>query len=116
MTEDNVIDGPWEGGEPIDMTDEEYTSAMEELLNAMEVDQLSRTIAGVLEFLTVRAVMSGPFYITPDDNSAVVVFAAEDKAADILAMLPDYVKSWEDSEESFMTNRDPGDEQDEPTS
>lgn len=114
---DNVTEftGEWQGGSDEEMTDEEYKSAMDELLSQMEIEELSRTIAGVLEFLSVRALVSGPYYITPDDGSAVVVFAAEEDAAELLASLPTKFKSWEESSEDFLTDRDPGDEQDEPT-
>lgn len=118
-TEDNVVEftGEWQGtDEPVDMTDAEYQSAMHELLSAVSEDQLGRIIAGVLEFLTARAVIDGAFYILTDDEQAITVFAANEDATALRDALPEHFKSWDDEMEvpPFDTDRDPGDEQDEP--
>ena len=101
------------------MTEEniEYESAMHELVATSDEQGLGRTIAGVLEFLTARAVVDAPFYITNDDESAITVFAANDAAKTLKDSLSDEYKSWDDDldEPEFLTNADPGDEQDEPT-
>jgi len=57
------------------MTEEniEYDSAMHELVATNDEESLGRTIAGVLEFLTARAVVDAPFYISTDDESAITV-------------------------------------------
>ncbi len=101
MTEDNI----------------EYDSAMHELVATSDEETLGRTIAGVLEFLTARAVVDAPFYITTDDETAITVFAANDAAKALKDSLSDEYKSWDDDldEPEFLTNADPGDEQDEPT-
>lgn len=119
---DNITElEPWpEPSDEDEMTPEEYESAMHELLSAVDEERLGRTIAGVLEFLTMRAVHDGPFYIMTDDEQAITVFAANKDCANLRDALPEYFKSWDDplSEAEvipFDTNRDPGDEQDEPT-
>jgi hypothetical protein len=96
----------------------EYPSAMHELISTNDENSLGRVIAGVLEFLTARAIIDGPYYITTDDQKAITVFAADDEAESLRESLPEHYKSWEDplSEEDFLTNADPGDEQDESTS
>jgi hypothetical protein len=97
------------------MTDKpiEYDSAMHKLIAEQQEDNLGHTIAGVLEFLTARSVVDAPYYITTDDKSAVAVFAANEDAKGLLAILPDTYKSWEEemSEPEFLTDTDPGDEQ-----
>ena len=102
MTEDNI----------------EYESAMHELVATSDEQSLGRTIAGVLEFLTARAIVDASFYIKTDDDSAVAVFAANDDAKALVDTLPDTFKSWDEDldEPDFLTNADPGDEQDESTS
>lgn len=101
------------------MTEEniEYESAMHELVATSDEHGLGRKIAGVLEFLTARAVVDAPFYITNDDESAITVFAANDAAKTLKDSLSDEYKSWDDDldDPEFLTNADPGDEQDEPT-
>lgn len=101
------------------MTEEniEYESAMHELVATSDEQSLGRTIAGVLEFLTARAVVDAPFYIKTDDDSAIAVFAAHDDAKALADSLPDTFKSWDEDldEPEFLTNADPGDEQNEPT-
>ena len=91
-------------------------TAMQELLTEGNMDDLSRTISGVLEFLTVRATVEGPYYILADGGVAVTVFAANDDVQRVIDMLPDHVKAWEDmsnlEEDDFLTDADPGDEQD----
>lgn len=91
----------------------EYESAMHELVATTDQETLGRRIAGVLEFLTARAVVDGAYYITTDDESALAVFAAEDDAKALKDSLPEAYKSWEDDmdEPEFLTNADPGDEQ-----
>lgn len=96
----------------------EYPSAMHELIATSTEESLGRSIAGVLEFLTARAIVDGPYYIATDDDSAVAVFASDDAAKALRESLPNDYKSWEDDldEPEFLTNADPGDEQDESTS
>ena len=95
----------------------EYPSAMHELVSTTDEVTLGRSIAGVLEFLTARAVIDGAYYIATDDETALAVFAAEEDAKILKELLPESFKSWEDEmdEPEFLTNADPGDEQDEPT-
>ena len=121
-TEDNVINmSEWQGSdEPVEMTEAEYDTAMTELLSQVNLDELGRTISGVLEFLTMRAIHDGPFYIQTDDKQAIAVFAANEDAQTLFDALPKHFKNWEDEMETpdepdFLTDRDPGDEQDEPT-
>ena len=121
--EDNVVVGPWEpaDAEPVEMTQEEYDSAMHELLSAVDEERLGRTIAGVLEFLTMRAVHDGAYYIMTDDEQAITVLAANEDAKALREALPEHFKSWDDPLDEpevppFDTNVDPGDEQDEPAS
>lgn len=113
---ENIIEGPWQGGDA-EITDAEFETAMEELLATIDQEQFGRTIAGVLEFLTVRAMLAGPFYLLTDDEQAITIIAANESAKELRDLLPDNVKSWEEllaSEEEYITNADPGDEQDEP--
>jgi len=108
-TEDNVVE----------LTQEEYDSAMTELLAQVDQEQLGRTVAGVLEFLTVRAIIGGPFYLMSGDEQAITVIAANEDAANLRAALPDNFKSWDEYVEEtvdYITDRDPEDEQDEPAS
>ena len=123
--EDNVVEftGEWHGDpdKENEMTPEEYDSAMRELLSAVDEEQLGRTIAGVLEFLTMRAVHDGAYYIMTDDEQAITVFAANEDAKTLRKALPEHFKSWDDPLDEpdtppFDTNSDPGDEQDEPAS
>jgi hypothetical protein len=105
------------------MTNEETTeettstekSALEELLAATEVTDLARIVSGVLEFLTVRASVDGPYYILADGGVAVTVFGANDDVQRIVDALPDHVRAWEDLDAAedveFLTDTDPGDEQ-----
>ena len=123
MSDDNVVEftGEWQGDNAaVEMTDEEYQSAMHELLSTVAEDELGRIIAGVLEFLTARALIDGAFYIMTDDEQAITVFAANEDATTLRSLLPESFKSWEDELEvpPFDTDRDPGDEQpeDEPAS
>tara|TARA_R110000822_G_scaffold328_1_gene1373 strand:- start:2160 stop:2510 length:351 start_codon:yes stop_codon:yes gene_type:complete len=109
-------DTEFEGGEDVPMSNKQYTSAMEELLSEDNMDNLSRTVSGVLEFLTVRASVEGPYYILADGGVAVTVFAANDDVQRVIDSLPDHVKPWEDmsdeEEGDFLNNADTGDEQD----
>jgi len=119
-TDDNIVEftGEWQGAdESIELTQEEYDSAMTELLTQIDEDRLGRTIAGVLEFLTVRAIVDGPFYLMTDDEQAITIIAAHEDAKKIRDLLPDNFLSWDQYEDKqeFITNADPGDEQDEPT-
>lgn len=116
MSDDNVVEftGEWQGDNAaMEMTDEEYQSAMHQLLSEVQEDELGRIIAGVLEFLTARALLDGAFYIMTDDEQAITVFAANEDAATLRNLLPESFKSWEDELEvpPFDTDRDPGDEQ-----
>jgi hypothetical protein len=108
-TEDNIVE----------LTQEEYDSAMAELLTQVDQEQLGRTVAGVLEFLTVRAIIDGPFYLMTDDEQAITVIAANEDASALRDVLPENFKSWEEyinEAVEFITDRDMGDEQDEPAS
>lgn len=115
MTDDNVVEftGEWQGEE--DMSDAEYETAMEELLMTVDEEQLGRTVSGVLEFLTVKAIVEGPYYILTEEKDAVTIFAANTAVDEILSALPDYVKPFDETIPPFETDTDPGDEQDEPT-
>lgn len=78
---------------------------------------LGERISAVLEFLTLRAVADGPFYIFTDNEDAMVLFASGDIATDIRERLDGIkIKRWEDelddAAEDFLSNVDPGDEQD----
>lgn len=76
---------------------------------------IGERISAVLEFLTLRSVMDGPYKIYTDDKSAVAIFAANDDVEAVVKGLPDNVKDWNDMPmddvEEFDTDRDPGDEQ-----
>jgi hypothetical protein len=115
-TEDNIVEftGEWQGDES-EMTETEYRSAMEELFATIEQEALGTVISGVLEFLTAKAVVEGPYYIMTDDKQAVTVFASNEAAETLMRILPENFTSWEDEDETdeFITNADPGDEQDE---
>ena len=99
----------------VEETEAVAPSAMEELLASGDVNALSRVISGVLEFLTVRATVDGPYYILADDGVAVTVIAANDDVQRVVDALPEHVKSWADLEadveDEFLTDTDPGDEQ-----
>ena len=115
-TEDNVVEftGEWQGAETPEMSESEYESAMQELLGTVAEEELGRIIAGVLEFLTVRAIVDGPFYLMTDDKQAITVIAAHDAATNLHDILPEDFKSWDEyveDEVDFLVNRDPGDEQ-----
>lgn len=90
-------------------------TAMEQLLNDVSMEELGRVVSGVLEFLTVRAWADGSYYIMTDDKQALTVIATQEDVQAILDVLPDNVLSWEEleakSQEEFLTNADPGDEQ-----
>jgi hypothetical protein len=115
-TEDNIVEftGEWQG-DASEMTETEYRSAMEELFATIEQEALGTVISGVLEFLTAKAVVEGPYYIMTDDKQAVTVFASNEAAETLMRILPENFTSWEDEDETdeFITNADPGDEQDE---
>jgi len=116
-TDDNIVEftGEWQGDNH-EMTDAEYNSAMEELLMTQDEESLGRVIAGVLEFLTIRAIVDGPYYLLTDDEQAITIIAANEDAIALKDMLPDNFKSWDEYvDEDFITNADPGDEQDEST-
>ena len=101
--EDTVVDE----AEPI--------SAMQELLTEGNMEDLSRTISGVLEFLTMRAFHEGPYYIMTDDEEAITVLAAGDAAKALKAVLPEGFLNWDEEPEGVeaevITDRDTGDEQ-----
>lgn len=106
-------DTEFEGGEDVPMPDKEYATAMDELLNGSTMDDVGRTISGVLEFLTMRALHEKAYYITTDDGEAIAVFAVKEDAALLKSVLPDTFKSWDEEDEvPVITDRDPGDEQD----
>ena len=107
-------DTEFEGGENVPTPEAEYATAMEELLTESTMDQLGRTISGVLEFLTQRALQEGSFYIMTDNKEAITVFAAGEDTVALKDSLPDNITSWEDqvAEAEAITNRDLGDEQD----
>ena len=116
--EDNVVEftGEWQGSDDApEMTDAEFRTAMEELLMTHDANSLSNTIAGVLEFLTVQAVIDGPYYLVTDDEKAISVFAADEAANTLRNILPEEFKNWDqyNTEDEFISNADPGDEQDE---
>lgn len=115
-TEDNIVEftGEWQGDDS-EMSEAEYQTAMEELFATVEQEALGTVISGVLEFLTVKAVVEGPYYIMTDDKQAVTVFAANEDAETLMNILPEKFTSWEDEDEAdeFISNADPGDEQDE---
>lgn len=113
-TEDNIVEftGEWQG-DASEMTETEYRSAMEELFATIEQEALGTVISGVLEFLTAKAVIEGPYYIMTDDKQAVTVFASNEAAETLMRILPENFTSWEDETDEFITNADPGDEQDE---
>jgi len=107
-TEDNIVEftGEWQGDEP--------NTALEYLLTSFDEDTLGVIIAGVLEFLTARSVLDGPFYLLTDDEKAITIFAANEDCDTIRSILPKNFLSWDQrAEEDFLTNTDPGDEQDE---
>jgi len=108
-------DTEFEGGDDVPMTEKEYATAMEELLNESTAEQLGKTISGVLEFLTMRAYHQGPFYMMTDDEQAITVLAAGDAAKALKAILPEEFLSWdeepEEVEAEVITDRDTGDEQ-----
>jgi len=110
-TEDNIVEftGEWQGDEA-EMPDAEYRTAMDELFATVEQEALGTIISGVLEFLTVKAVIDGPYYILTDDKQAITVFAANEDAEMLMSLMPEKFTSWEDEEDDFTTNADPGDE------
>jgi len=99
----------------IDEPTSENKSAMEDLLTDNDMTDLARVVSGVLEFLTVRASVDGPYYILADGGVAVTVFGANDDVQRIIEVLPDHVRAWENLESAedveFLTDTDPGDEQ-----
>ena len=115
MSEPEVIVGPW-AGEEYDMTEEEFGSAVEELLATTSEEMLGRTIAGVLEFLTIKAILDGPYYVVNEDGSAVTIVASNEDAEEAIKSLPDNFKNWDEMEPvEYTSDSDPGDEADEPT-
>ncbi len=108
-------DTEFEGGEDVPTPDKEFFTAMDELLNESTADELGRTISGVLEFLTMKAFHEGPYYIMTDGQEAITVFATLDSAVALKKNLPDNFKAWDEGDEEdeaeVITNRDPGDEQ-----
>lgn len=106
--------------------DTEKESALHRFVNACDgdVEVLGDRISGVLEFLTVRAALDAPFVIYADNKESIVVVAVGDDVKPIADALPDNFKQWEDDLDTvempegpdYLTDTDPGDEQDEPTS
>jgi hypothetical protein len=116
MSDDNVIDGPWQGDpDGPEVSQEDYDTAMEELLSTIDTDRLGMIIGGALEVLTMQAIDNGSFYLQTDDERAITVIAVDDAAKQVKDNLPNSVALWEDRMKDFDSNRDPGDEQDEPT-
>jgi hypothetical protein len=118
MTDNIVVEGPWSNKED-SMSEENFESALEELLATHNQDTLGTTIAGVLEFLTARALLDGSYYLMTDDQKAITVIAVDEDATTIHKGLPEGVRSWEELIENtaeVITDRDPGDERDEPAS
>jgi hypothetical protein len=104
------------------MTDD-IMGPMEKMLFEAEGDAnlIGERCAAVLEFLTVRAVIDHPYVIATEDDKAMALFAAGDAVQEIKDALSGIlIKTWDDPLDDdtvipFETNRDPGDEQDEPT-
>jgi hypothetical protein len=94
-------------------------TALSQLLKETPTEDLGRVVSGVLEFLTVRAWADGSYYIMTEDKQALTVIATQDDVQLILDNLPDTILSWEELEAKvqaeFLTNTDPGDEQDDST-
>lgn len=91
-------------------------SPMQKMLQECDGDEtmIGERIAGVLEFLTLRAVMDAPFTIFTDDERAVAIFAANEDVKPIIDVLPDNIKGWNDFvADEFISDRDLGDEQEE---
>lgn len=87
-----------------------------------DIDLVWQRITGGLEFLILRAVMDGPFYMMSENENALIVFAADDEAKSLYKNLPEHYKNFEEPLEGDpmrvedpISDRDPGDEQDEPT-
>jgi L-rhamnose mutarotase len=84
-------------------------------------DIIGDRIAGVLEFLTIRAVTDAAYTIYTDDKEAMVLFATGEDVKRIMDSIPEdvRVKAWDEpmdeNTQTFLTDQDPGDEQDEPT-
>lgn len=116
MTDDTVVEftGEWQGADENtpEPTEAEIQQAMEEI----DFERLNSMVVSVLEYLTVRAVVDAPYYIMTDDKKAIALFAADADVEAILSVLPDNFKCMNDEIEDFITNADPGDEQDESTS
>ena len=119
--DDNVVEftGEWQGADenaPAP-TDEEIEAAMAELMDKVDFERLTEIISSSLEYLTIRAIADGGYYILTDDGSAMALFAANDDVKKVLDVMPENFKCMNDEEptEEFITNADPGDEQDEPT-
>ena len=101
----------------------ETLTPMHRMLMECEGDPnlIGERISAVLEFLTLRAVADTPFMIFTDNEDAMVLFAAGDVTKTIRDSLADInIKRWEDELDEtvdideFLTDVDPGDEQDEP--
>jgi hypothetical protein len=80
--------------------------------------KIGMRIAGVLEFLTLRAIVDKPFFITTENEDALVLFAADEDAKKIREALKDFdLKDWHDPLDDeeveaapFIVDADPGDE------
>ena len=79
-------------------TETTTVSALQRMLVECEgdPDRISDRISAVLEFLTLRAVNDAPYSISTDNEDAIVVFAAEDEARALAALLPAHYKKWDD--------------------
>jgi hypothetical protein len=115
MTDDNIIDFP--DTTSYEPTDAEWDEAMSEFDNIDETDRLGLMIGSVLEMLTHYAADAGPYYITAENDAAITLIATGDDVAELLSLLPDKYNSWDslNSDNDFIQNADPGDEQSEPT-
>ena len=106
------------------MSTNDTTSPMQRLLAETngDIDLIGDRIAGVLEFLTLRAVVDAPFTIYTEDETAMVIVAANEQVQEITGRLSGMeIKRWEDDLDEipdnvipFERDSDPGDEQDEP--
>lgn len=115
--DDNVVEftGEWQGSEGETLTEEEARIAMDELMSEIDLDRMNMIVANVLEYLTYRAIHDTAYYIMTDDRSGMALFAAGDDVETLLNILPSTVKCMNDEyDEDFITNADPGDEQNEP--
>lgn len=121
-TEDNVVDfGEWQGDDKAyQPTEEEWQEAARELFLMQDAEQIAITVALVLELLTAKAMEVGSFYFKAETGNAITLVAVNDEANAVLKVMPESIANWTDIDEEpadeFLTDQDPGDEQDEPAS